>query len=329
MKIIRVTLSHLTNHQLYEIESFLDSNFSTIFHEPDFNRIVEDVFGTKFSYNLAYNQKGKLVALCPLHSQKIGILKNTYSNPSIYEVPYGGWVYDKDEVDFSYLINEMKLSLNESLVYISPPLFEKDEYKKVGKKIKFQTAIVDLMMHEEEIWRNIINQKKRNKIRKAQKSNLLVEKHGQSGIEHYLELMRETYEFAGLKIKPKEYYKKILETYYPRNQAIILLAKKESNILSGNILLRNRHICHYWASARNRLTKNLGQGELLQWESIKWSKENESRYYDLCVVEKDRLPQIAMFKLGFSKDIVHFYYFNNRRISYRIMSKIQRCFIKR
>ena len=324
----RKKLSDLSTNEIRGIESFLELNISTIFHEPDFNRIVAEVFDTEFSYYLVYNHNGELVALCPLHSKKEGLLKITYSSPSIYEVPYGGWIYNRSNINLPNLINNMRLSINETLVYTSIPLFHTDEYNQVKEKIKFQTAILNLEVSEDEIWRNSIHQKRRNMIRKAQKNNLIVEKYDSSGIEYYSELMRETYQSAGLKIKPKDYYEKVLKTYFSRNKAVILLVRNQTNLLSGNILLRNRHICHYWLSARKRSVGNQGQGELLQWEGIRWSKQNGSKYYDLCVVEQERLPDIARFKLGFSKNLIPFYYIKKRKLSYRSISKIQRCFLK-
>lgn len=323
---IRKKLSYLSQSEIEEIKSFLDANFSTVFHEPDFNMIVEEVFNTEFSYNLLYNKKGRLIALCPLHSIKDRLLRMTYSNPAIYEVPYGGWVYDINEVSLLDLINQVKLSISEALSYTSSPLMGEEDYSHLEKKIRFQTAIIDLSMSESNIWQNSINSKKRNKIKKAQKNNILIEKFDYTGFDDYYQLMKETYQFAGLKTNPREYYIKILKTYFQNNKSIIFLAKKNSNLLSGNILLRNKHICHYWLSARKRGAENLGQGELLQWEAIKWAKKTGSGFYDLCVVEPERLPDIARFKLGFSKHIVPFYHITKRKLSYRIISMIQRCF---
>jgi lipid II:glycine glycyltransferase (peptidoglycan interpeptide bridge formation enzyme) len=161
-------------------------------------------------------------------------------------------------------------------------------------------------------------------VRKAQKNGVLVEKLDNLGLEDYFQLMTETYQRAGLEIKPKNYYSKVLEAYAPNRKAVVLLAKIHSNIISGVILLRNRHMCHYWLGANKKKEGNLGQGELLQWEAIKWAKENGSKYYDLCVVEHERLPQIARFKLGFAMRVVPFYLYRKKPLAYRILSKLLR-----
>jgi len=325
MKFVRKKLLDLSPITIKEIGTLLDENYSGVFHEPDFHRIVEEIYNTEFSYNLVYNSRGRLIALCPLHAIRNGILSRTYSNPTIYEVPYGGWVYNRNEVSLLELFNQMKLFFNESLTYWSLPQVGNNDYPQIKHKKQFQTSIIDLEVSEDTIWRSSINSKRRNMIRKAQRNNILIEKLDYKKFEVYYKLMKETYQYAGLKIKPKEYYCKILETYVPNCRATIMLAKKDNAVISGLLLLRNKHICHYWLGATKKGTENLGQGELLQWKAIKWAKETGSRYYDLCVVEPERLSNIARFKLGFSKRIVPFYCISKRKIGYRIFTRILRC----
>jgi len=62
---------------------------------------------------------------------------------------------------------------------------------------------------------------------------------------------------------------------------------------------------------------------------MKWAKQSGAKYYDLCVVEPERLPNIARFKLGFSKNIVPFYYLTKRPFIFRILSRIQRIISQR
>jgi lipid II:glycine glycyltransferase (peptidoglycan interpeptide bridge formation enzyme) len=124
-----------------------------------------------------------------------------------------------------------------------------------------------------------------------------------------------------MKIKPLEFYLRLFHEYSLIDKIKVFLAKKKEEVLAGLILLRNRFICHYWFSAIKKNYENLGQGDLLQWEAIKWSKAMGSRYYDLCVVEPERLPDIAHFKLGFSKNLVPFYLITKKSLLYRACSK--------
>jgi len=101
MKVFQKTLSELSSTDIEQIEFFLERNFCTVFHETEFNRIAAEVFRTEFSYQLVYNNHGKLIALCPLHSLRDGLLKRTYSNPAIFDIRYGGWIYNRNEISLA------------------------------------------------------------------------------------------------------------------------------------------------------------------------------------------------------------------------------------
>jgi hypothetical protein len=324
MKLMRKNLLELSSGQLREITSFLDSSFCTIFHEPDFNRVVSEIFDTKFSYGMVYDRDGRLTALCPYHSKRQGLSTMTFSNPAMYGLPYGGWVSKSKEVSVAELFERTRLSTTEALTYWSMPQIVGNDYEKVRNARNFQTAIIDLGKDVDFIWNNVINSKRRNMIRKARNNNVLIASVGHSGLKTYFQLTKATHWGVGYDSRMEEYYSRVLDIYIPKKQAIILLAKSNAITVSGIVLLKNRHICHYWIGASEKPVSNLGQGELLQWEAIRWAKNSGSRYYDLCVIESERLPNIALFKLGFSRHIVPFYCITKRTIAFRILSRMQK-----
>lgn len=327
MKTIRKNIDQFEKNDIIEIGRIIDKNCGLVFHEIEFNKIVSDVFNTELSYFLAFNVSNQIIGCCSMHTIKKGFLKLTYSNPAIYEVPYGGWVFDDTQVKVKDLLRNTRISSIESLTYWSNIQIVDDVYNNlVFKTSPRQSAVIDLSMDEDLIWEKIINPKKKNKIRKAIKSGICIKVKGIEGLESYYELLKDMSEGSGLKPKPRIYYEKILRFYSKNNQAKILLAEKDKKIISGVVLIGNTNVMHYWQGASKTGIPNLGQGELLQWEAIKWSKKSKSDYYDLCVIEKERLPGIAAFKTGFTKQIVVYYYLTKRSLNYRILSKISNYF---
>ena len=329
MRIFRKNISEIDENQRKDINQFIEENNGLIFYETKFNEIVSESFNTELSYLFAY-KNGGLVGICPIHTIKKGFLKLTYSNPAIFEVPYGGWVFDNKQVSIQHLLNQTKPSFNEHLTYWSNIQIKEDsnEYDNLNFS-SHKTAVIDLSSDEDTIWKEIINSKRRNMIRKALKSEVKIRSYDAEGFESYYPLMADMHDKANLETKPVSYYKNLLYHYFAKKQAAIFLAGINSEAISGVILIGNKYIMHYWQGASRRAAPNFGQNELLQWEAIKWAKHNGSKYYDLCVVEQERLPNIATFKLGFSKNIVPFYHLSRRPISFRIISRLQRCFIKR
>ena len=87
-----------------------------------------------------------------------------------------------------------------------------------------------------------------------------------------------------------------MEALTPKNKSIVFLARKNSKPLAGVMLLANHYICHYWNGVHLNNPENEGQGELLQWEAIRWAKEKGTQFYDLCIVGHIQGKTIA-FKL--------------------------------
>jgi hypothetical protein len=325
MKIVRENINETKILKLEEMNQFIKLNRGLIFHEVEFNKIVSEVFNTKLSYLIALNSGDQIIGICPLHTIEKRLLKLTYSNPTIFEIPYGGWIFDGRLLAINQLLKQTKLSYNESLIYWSNIQIKEDIYKGniVGAHHR-QTAVIDLSLTEEDTWKAIIHSKRRNMIRKALKSAIKIKFYGSEGFDLYYPLMKETQKKIGEKTKPKKFYKIVLETYFKKKQTIILLAERNGEFISGIILIGNKYVMHYWQGASKMNVPNLGQGELLQWEAIKWSKQNGCNYYDLCVIEKERLPHIAKFKLGFSKKLVSFYYISKRPITFKVLNVLSR-----
>ena len=320
--IIKKKLDEVSNQEFKDIESFLDSNISTVFHEPVFNKVLTEQQHTEFSYNLAYNNSGELIAVCPQHSIKKGLLTTTFSNPPNLESFYGGWIYDKEQVSLGELMDGFRLSFFESMTYWSMPQLSEDSYCNMSEAREWRTPVIDLSLTEEEIWKSVINQKRRNMVRKAEKTGVQIDVVGEECLDEFFSLMEKTYGHAGITLKSRDYYFNILKEYYRQGNGLLLLARVDSKAISGIIVLRNKHICNYWIGASDKGTKNLGQGELLHWNAIKWAKQAGSLYYDLSIVNPEKLPHIAKFKLGLSKNTVPFYLIGKRRLGYRIMSRL-------
>jgi lipid II:glycine glycyltransferase (peptidoglycan interpeptide bridge formation enzyme) len=240
-------------------------------------------------------------------------------------VPYGGWVFNENETGFENLWRSMSFAPFESFTYWTSFLYDLPEsLNKISRKS--ETGIIDLSPTIDELWQNCVHSKRRNMIRKAEKTGIVIRNYGKEGLKDYHGLMVAMRKKAGLKEVSSEYYDKIISEYFP-DKALILIAFLNEQPVSGIILLGNNNVMHYWQGASVSDSPNLGQGELLQWEAIKWAKNQGIRFYDLCVIEPMRLPQIATFKLGFTQVQVPFYCITKKSLTFRIMNKIQKVFM--
>jgi hypothetical protein len=296
-----------------------EHKYSTIFHEPEWNIIVSKYFKTDFFYWLVMD-KNRVLGICPIHK-----IKNyLYSAPRSSQVIYGGWLFTEETNQVQELSFSKVMGIK-SLTYWTAPDYTKRFFDKDFNKT-FSTLLIDLDNELDNIWRYSINSKRRNMIRKALKNNIKVKLLDYRGMKEYYKMMIETNKRVGLKMNPKEFYIEILKKYFKSNKAVCMIAFKNGVSLSGVIIVRNRIFSVYWHGAGPQNRCNLGQSELLQWEAIKWSKSNGSKFYDLCYVDKKKQPHIDRFKYGFSQWEVPFYLFSKKPITFKIVNRIKKWF---
>lgn len=321
IKIVRKNINELHEQEIKSVDKFINDNNGLIFHEISFNQIVSEVFKTKFIGYFAFLEN-EMIGFCPVHSVKNKFITYSFSNNGSYEIPYGGWVFNENLVNFKYLWNNTNISYCESLTYTT---FSKTilSEKQKGKPQIMLTGLVDLNKDLEYIWNSCINSKRRNMILKAIKSKVIIKILHSEGLEDFVKLLNNMKQKAGLKLNDFDYYDKIF-TKYTSEFINILLAFQDEKLLSGLILIGNKNVKHYWLGASIPGAPNIGQGELLQWEAIKHAKLNGTKLYDLCVIEKERLPNIAKFKMDFTNEIQPFYIFNKKTLTHRVLNRINK-----
>ncbi len=323
----RVPFAELGEDLRGEIDNFIENNMGTIFHETAFNSISARAFGSEFSYFLA-RKDGRLMGICPCHSIKEGMLIHTYSNLTSKDMVYGGWVYDNGQISIEELQRGMKTKWNEALHYssnieINPMIPAKPGI--IKRYTKAQTVILRLADASEEELFNSFKHSQKNKIRKAAKLGVTIEKVGPNGIAQFYELLAELKENLNKEYYPKEYFLEIFNHYYSQDRAACFIARYEGESISTLIILANKAFATIWFGGRKMgLPNNLYQNELMIWEAIKWAGSHGSEYFDLCTVDEERYANLSRIKLSFSKDVRLYYFYHKKGLLFRIMKYIER-----
>lgn len=327
MEIVRKQIEYINHADRKQISEFVESNGGTVFHETAFNIIASDIFDTKLTYYLAYKEN-ELIGVCPCHTFKEKLLHFSFSNLSSYEIPYGGWIHNKSISD-EKLIKYTKVKYNEALIYSSNIQIGETNFDCSGnmKPVRKQTVILNLSQSLDEIFKSGINHKLRNKILRAEKLGVTVEKINTDKINLFLNLSGELKTKTGMKQRGTGFYQKVMNEYEKKDKAVCLAAKFNNEYVSAMILLANKNFTIAWVAGRKiDLPNNLYQNELLWWESIKWAKNTGSSYLDLCGLDEINLPHLARIKLSFSKEIVPFYMITKKKLVFKILNKVQNNF---
>lgn len=301
-------------------EDFFRCNPSAPTHWPDWNLIVSEHKGTEFFYYAAF-EKNDLIGLCPVHMEKKGSTRRLFSGQFQY-IPYGGWIITKPIVADRSLF---PIRGNESVsVFALPSLGDYAlEWGRRRYARGFATLCIDLRNDEDWLWKNTVDAKRRNMIRKADKNQLRVEIVGLDGFDALYDLYSQANERNGLVSLSKSCLVALL--FGTKNISFLnMIAWKEDRPLSAVVIALDKDYALYWLGAGAVDAPNLGQGEFLQWEAIRRAKRHGCKVYDLCYVEKERLPAIYEFKKGFSKDEYEVMHFNERSFAYRLLNRISK-----
>ncbi len=301
-------------------EEFLQENFSSPTHWPDWNLLVAKYYDTNFFY-LGYFEKKKLTGICPYHETIYKkILSKRYSG-QFHLIPNGSWIFSKPiKISKGFFATDRHLFAH-SQIFTLPnvPEFNANYHKIQSTKKK--TLIIDLKQDEEEIWKSDINSKRRNMVRKAAKKGVYIK-----SIDNKTDLMKfyELYETASKSFSVRQLSYEFIKDMFFKSQNIsldIFVAYKKSEQIANVGIVSDKNYSYYWLGNNAKNTKNLGQGELLQWEAIKFMRNKGCKYYDLCYIEPERLPGIYNFKKGFSKDIFDIYLINHKPLAFKLLNR--------
>ena len=301
--------------QSEKISEIIAQNNGSVFHEVDLNLICQKHFDSELFYLV--DDPSNINNFAPVHITKNKFGCKRFHLKPLYDIPYAGFV-DDEQIDFT----AFKVGFFESLNYCGYP--KGNQNYGIENPLSFgETCIVDLSLNEDAIFSDVIHSKRRNMIRKAEKSGIIIKKFFSSeGLIHFWPILDELHKKLGFSRLPKKYYHDIINEYGPKKQAAILIAFKNEEPVSGIFILGNKNFMLYYKGASTFGVKNEGQGELLQWEAIKLTKSFGVRKYDLGNLQKELLPSIYKFKTGISNHIIPYPVYSKNALGYKIFNKL-------
>ena len=169
------------------------------------------------------------------------------------------------------------------------------------------TLLLDLNKSEERLLLEM-HQKTRYNIRLAGKKSIRIQK-----IEDYKDKFKDFWNLTSqtssrdrFNPHPRDYYEKILET--KAGNACLWTAEYKNKVLTANIIMSFGDTVTYVHGASSDKYRNLMAPHLLQWEQIKWAKNNGYKIYDFWGIAKDdnlkdKWAGLTRFKKGFKGEV--------------------------
>lgn len=179
------------------------------------------------------------------------------------------------------------------------------------EQIQFRNTVELPLEATEEQLLAAMKQKTRYNIRLAERKGVAVRPGSVDDFPTIVEMYQETAARDGFTVRPAEYYLDGWSALYKAGMAQPLVAEVEGRPVAAVILVRfgERVIYMYGASrseARDRMPNHL-----LQWEAIRWAREQGAKVYDFWGApdefeETDRMWGVWRFKAGFNGEVVRF-----------------------
>ncbi|EMS77653.1 GNAT family N-acetyltransferase [Desulfotignum phosphitoxidans] len=294
---------------------FLKRNFSSPTHWPDWNLVVSKHFKTDFFYLYAY-EGDELVGICPVHRQKKGVL-SFYQSGQFHFIPYGGWIFSRNVNYQQQLFSVDNFGHFQAFCL---PVLQEFGFQTAGDDKNFQTLVLDLKDDLDTIWTEQIHSKRKNMIRKAEKNDIQIDITKRCN-NSFFDIYQKASTRNELDVLALDFFSDLL-VESPNISIEILSAVKNNEPIANLVIVYDKDYAIYWLGNHADNAPNSGQGELLQWEAIKRMKEKGCSYYDLCYIEKERLPHIYKFKSGFCKNETYVPFFSHKTLLFKIINKL-------
>jgi peptidoglycan pentaglycine glycine transferase (the first glycine) len=174
-----------------------------------------------------------------------------------------------------------------------------------------RTIMLDLTPGEDNLLANM-KEKWRYNIRLAERKGVRVRvAETVADVRDWYSLLQTTSIRDGFGIHTLNYYLRAWQIFVPRNQARLFLADYNGQLLAGIFvgLMAKQAVYLYGASSNER--RQLMPNYLLQWEAIRWAKQEGATTYDFWGIpetdsQDEAMAGVYRFKSGWGGKIVRF-----------------------
>ena len=157
-----------------------------------------------------------------------------------------------------------------------------------------------------------MHQKWRYNIKLAGRKGVTVrEAQGKEDLQVFYTILLETARRDKFLVRGYEYFEWIWDYMVTKNYAQIFLAEYDGRVISGTLAFILGSKAWYLYGASSNADRNVMPNYLIQWEMIKWARNNGCTLYDFRGVsgdidEDNPLYGLYKFKKGFGGDLVEF-----------------------
>lgn len=275
-------------------------------------------------WRLILETQGKIFAAATILERKLPFLGSP-----IFYCPRGPVVDMDDQEKLKAVfraIQELAKKRKAILLKIDPDIPKNQEelatflavtgFKQVDKGQNFEGVQpkfvfrLDITPDEENLLAQM-HQKTRYNIRLAMKKDVSIRIGTREDLPEFYRVLKETTERDNFLVRAYSYFEDLYDTLVPAGYGQLFIGEYEGKIIAGTFAFITGQKAWYIYGASSNSYRNVMPNYLIQWEMIRWAKENGCTLYDFRGVsgdlnEDNPLYGLYKFKKGFNGEFTEF-----------------------
>jgi hypothetical protein len=270
-------------NQLNQLECFGDRVAGMIYLQHPWRQLLDEVFGHQPLFAVA-TVDDRIVNILPMYRVRHPVMGvKLVSLP--YDASHGGCIFDDPDSETAILKNIEKIESHTGAKSIEiRTTKQQKELQQYGfrEQKPFLTSHVKLTDIESN-W-SALSPKHRRNVRAAKKRDVIVRyAENLDEIRTFYQIVSDHFHSIGVPFPDVRYFIGIWEILVPNDQAKLIIAEYNNQIIGGHLLLINGNqlVSKYSACIRNKDTKKLYASYALFWKSIEIGIERNLISIDL------------------------------------------------
>lgn len=254
----------------------LRSEAATIYHQIGWKDVIEKTFGHK-PYYLIAKENGEVKGILPLFLMQSKIFGSYLVSIPFFD--YGGVIADNQEVAQKLITKAIEIAKENKVEFLElRHNIEIPDERLVSKTTKV-SFFLTLNPDPQEIWKSVLDQNKRNKIRKANKHLSVRFCQSKEDIVICYRIFSEAMRDLGTPVYPIKLFRNIYDVF--SDHVKMLLAIHEDKVVGAKIifLFKDRVYFRFHYSLREFF--KFAPNDLLYWAAIEYACKNGYKFCDL------------------------------------------------
>jgi FemAB-related protein (PEP-CTERM system-associated) len=302
-------ISYMDNPKLWD--NYLQShNDATMYHQASWKKVIEDTFKHQ-GFFLAAKEQQDICGVLPLM-----LMKNRIFGSYLISLPFidcAGILADNQSIAKQLCDQAIALAKEHQVDFLelrNRQELTHDNLQTMTHKVYF---VLPLNPDPDFIWRKVVHENIRNKVRKAKKNQLsIVSGSNPAMVDLFYQVFSKNMRDLGTPVYPKQYFSNLLK-YFPDNMKIFLV-KRQDTVIGGKVLFCFKDTIFFIYHSSRREFAKLAPNNLLYWAAVEYGCQNGFNYCNMGRSTVDSGPYYFKKQWGGEIRQLYFqYYLHNKK----------------